>query len=501
MLKAAVFDDEYIVLQGLREMIDWSSFGIELIGTADNGLSAFEVFREHRPKLIFTDIRMPGMDGLQLIEEIMQEAPETLCIVFSGFNEFEYVKRAINLGVADYLEKPITIPMIEKAIRKVMDKISQEQEVLDLKTKVSSSQRELLEKATFDLLFIGEEAEVKWREIFGAGAASLIGVTVLATESDSLQIPEHTDCTVIPLRHGQQRLLICAHAKQPTPEFWEQLQLESEQADVSVGSGRTYAELKDAAHSFKEALRALRSAHFLGEKGIVRFEDLGDLITRPEGLSEREEAIILSLRSGNKAGMLEQIDRFIAWIQMEKLDSEVAEHEMLKLLYLALEEARKSTGDKASHIPDDYRPHVEFREMAARGKMTEWFRSQLEMIIGSTIDAQEHSRHASVTRARNYMEQNFTRDVTLQEVAEHVGMNPTYFSVLFKEEVGESYIKYVTRIRMELAKTLLSRGLKVSDVSEKVGYHTYRHFSEVFKKYTGYTPGQYKDQLTNPSGI
>ncbi|CAH1192449.1 HTH-type transcriptional regulator YesS [Paenibacillus allorhizoplanae] len=174
---------------------------------------------------------------------------------------------------------------------------------------------------------------------------------------------------------------------------------------------------------------------------------------------------------------------------------------MLKLLYLALEEARKSGGDKASHIPEDYRPHVEFREMAARGKTTEWFRSQLEMIVGNTIDAREHSRHASVTRARNYMEQNYTRDVTLQEVAEHVGMNPTYFSVLFKEEVGESYIKYVTRIRMELAKTLLSRGLKVNDVSEKVGYHTYRHFSEVFKKYTGYTPGQYKEQLTNPSGI
>lgn len=498
MLKAAVFDDEYIVLQGLREMIDWPSFGIELIGTADNGLSALELFREHQPQLIFTDIRMPGMDGLQLIEEIMREAPETLCIVFSGFNEFEYVKRAINLGVADYLEKPITIPTIEKAIRKVMDKISQQQEVLELKTKVSSSHRELLEKATFDLLFIGPEAEAKWLDIYEAVAESLAGVTVLATESNQLHMPEHTDYTVIPLRHGVERLHVCVHVQQPTPEFWEQLQLESELAGISVGCGRTYAELKDAAHSFKEALRALRSAHFLGEKGIVRFEDLGDLITRPEGLSEREEAIILSLRSGNKAGMLEQIDRFIAWIQMEKLDSEVAEHEMLKLLYLALEEAKKSVGDKVSRIPETYRPHVEFREMAARGKVTEWFRSQLDMIVGSTMDAREHSRHASVTRARTYMEQNYTRDVTLQEVAEHVGMNPTYFSVLFKEEVGESYIKYVTRMRMELAKTLLSRGLKVNDVSEKVGYHTYRHFSEIFKKYTGHTPGQYKDQLTNP---
>ncbi|MZQ85353.1 response regulator [Paenibacillus sp. 5J-6] len=501
MLKAVVFDDEYIVLQGLRELIDWSSFGIELIGTADNGLSALELFRVHRPQLIFTDIRMPGMDGLQLIEVIMREAPETLCIVFSGFNEFEYVKQAINLGVADYLEKPITVPTIEKAIRKVMDKISRQREVQELKTKVSNSHRELLEKATLDLLFIGGEAEEKWRQIYGAASENLVGVTVLATESDRLQISEHTDYTVIPLRHGQERLLVCVHTQQPTPEFWGQLLLESEQADISVGSGRTYAELREAALSYKEALRALRSAHFLGEKGIVRFEDLGELITRPEGLSEREEGIILSLRSGNKAGMLDQIDRFIAWIQKEKLDAEVAEHEMLKLLYLALEEAKKAAGDKVGHIPEAYRPHVEFREMAAGGKITEWFRSQLDMIVGSTMEAREHSRHVSVTRARNYMEQNYTRDVTLQEVAAHVGMNPSYFSVLFKEEVGESYIKYVTRKRMELAKMLLSRGLKVNDVSEKVGYHTYRHFSEVFKKYTGCTPGQYKDQLSNTLGI
>ncbi|MFD0693369.1 response regulator [Paenibacillus sp. GCM10027628] len=384
MLRAAVFDDEYIVLQGLSEMIDWSSFGIELIGTADNGLSALDLFRKHRPELIFTDIRMPGMDGLELIEEIMGEAPETLCIVFSGFNEYEYVKRAINLGVADYLEKPITIPTIEKAIRKVMDKISQQREMQELKTKVNNSKRELLEKATLDLLLGGAEGEVKWREIYGADAETLVGVNVLVASSEAFHNPEHADYAAIHIRHGHERIIVFVHYRQPTPEFWGQLLLVSEQAGIAVGSGRTYVELKDAGLSYQEALHALRSAHFLGEKGIVRYEDLG--------------------------------------------------------------------------------------------------------------------KQSPVTRARNYLEQNYTRDVTLQEVAEHVGMNPTYFSVLFKEEVGESYIKYLTRIRMELAKTLLSRGLKVNEVSEKVGYHTYRHFSEVFKKYTGFTPGQYKDQLSNSAG-
>ncbi|MDD9267285.1 response regulator [Paenibacillus sp. GCM10023248] len=382
MLKAAVFDDEYIVLQGLREMIDWASYGIELTGTADNGLAALEVFREQRPQLIFTDIRMPGMDGLELIEIILREAPETICIVFSGFNEFEYVKKAIQLGVADYLEKPITIGTIEKSIRKAMDLIGKQQEVEALKTKVQGSRLELLEKATLDLLFIGGEAEAKWRDIYGAKAEHIVGVTVLVAQSEvAPPVREQEEYEAIAFRHGEARYAVLFHFRLPAARFWEELRSETDRAGLTIGCGRTYASLREASLSGKEAQEALRSAQVLDEKGLIRY------------------------------------------------------------------------------------------------------------------DAGGQSKPAPVAQARAYMEQHYTRDVTLQEVAEHVGMNPTYFSVLFKEEAGESYIKYLTRIRMELATTLLSRGLKVNDVSEKVGYHTYRHFSEVFKKYTGVTPGQYKEQL------
>ncbi len=493
MLKAAVFDDEYIVLQGLRTLIDWTSFGIELIGTAEDGLSALALFRSHRPDIILTDIRMPGFDGLQLIEEIIREAPETYFIVFSGFNEFEYVKRAIHLGVTDYLEKPVTIQNIEKAIRKVIAQITKRQEAHELKIKWEGSKRELLEKATLDLLLIGDESEAKWRESFGFDAERVTGTTVLASTSDHFSLSEHSDYHVVALRNGQERLIVIFHFQSPSHEFWDRLFNEADHADIAIGSGRTYSGVAQASISYKEAQRALRSARFLGENGIIRFEDLGDFITTPEGLSEREEAIILSLRAGNKAGLLEQIDRFIQWIQTEKLDPEVAEREMLKLIYLALEVSREAAGDKPTPLHGSYMPHVEIREMVAQGKMAEWFRDQIERIADRTMDSRENTKHGSVDLARSYIEQNCTRDLTLQEVAGHVGMNTTYLSVLFKEVMGESYIKYLTRYRMELAKTLLKKGLKVNEVSEKVGYHTYRHFSEVFKKYTGITPGQYKD--------
>lgn len=261
MLKAVVFDDEYIVVEALRTLIDWEGLGVELVGTAGDGIAALEVFRQEKPDIVLTDIRMPGMNGLQLIQEIMRDE-DTCCIVFSGFNEFEYVKAALRLGVIDYLEKPITDASVEQSLLKAIAKIGSQRETKEILKKWEESQREFMEKALLD---------------------------------------------------GQ------ALAKEDIP------------------------------------------------------------------------------------------------------NSSVVE------------------------------------------------------------------------RARAYIVQNVNRDLSLQQVADHVGMNAAYLSVLFKEETGETYIKFLTHYRVELAKILLRKGLKVNEVSERVGYHTYRHFSEVFKKCTGTTPGLYRD--------
>lgn len=264
MLKAVLFDDEYIVIEALRTLVDWTGLEVELVGTARDGITALEVFRQKKPDIVLTDIRMPGMDGLQLIQAIMNEDEDACCIVFSGFNEYEYVKQAIQLGVIDYLEKPITDASVERSLRKAADRIVNRRETREICRKWEESQRELLEKARLD---------------------------------------------------------------------------------------------------------------------------------------------------------------------------------------------------------------------------------------GLTIEGSQAPKSSAVERARTYIVQQVNRDLSLQEVADHVGMNAAYLSVLFKEETGETYIKFLTRYRMELAKMLLRKGLKVNEVSERVGYHTYRHFSEVFKKWTGITPGQYRDPI------
>lgn len=489
MLKAVVFDDEYIVRQGLSKMIDWSRYGVELAGTAGDGISALELFREVRPDIVLTDIRMPGMDGLRLIETAAAESPDTMFIVFSGFNEFNYVMRAIGLGVVDYLEKPITVEKIDEVMRKTMEKIGKLQEFSSMKLKWEASRQELLEKATLDLLLTGEKAKEKWKQSFGPGWTDVIGVTALAFSGERPDLPEDRSYRIIHADNGADRLSAVFHLTLPPEALWEKLIAVGGECGV-FASGSTYESLTDAPKSCKEALRALRYGRFFEESGWIRIEEVEGSKEFDEDLTKHEEAVIFALRTGDREGLDLALDGFKAWIEEQKFDPYKAEGEILKLAYRCLD-VLKETGR-------DIRPlggiaHQELSVMHTREDMFRWLQSRLEAMMAWRLEARKSSRHEAVEKALAFMKERFGNDLSLQELADHVGLNATYFSLLFKEEMGLSYIKHLTNIRMARAKSMLREGKLVMEVSERVGYINYRHFTEIFKKLEGMTPKQYRE--------
>ncbi|PGV49393.1 response regulator [Bacillus sp. AFS037270] len=493
MLKAVIFDDEYIVLQGLQRMIDWSKYGIELVGTATNGNEALTLFEAEQPDIIFSDIRMPGMDGLQVLEKILATSPDTLCIVFSGFNDFEYVKKALKLGVVDYLEKPITIPIIEDAINRIIEKINLQKSITSIQSRWEDSRVELLEKATLDLLLLGEEAIPRWQESFGIESEKVVGVTVLALSRKYLFLQSHSSYKVVPVRNGIEHLLVVFHFQVEMEALYEQLVSCPETPRIAIGSGRKYKFLVDAKKSYKEALQALRYGQFMYEAGWTRFEVIGENPLKSINLSDQEEAIIFSMRTGDKVGLINQLDSFIKQLEGQLFSPEILEREILKIIYLGMEVAKEVRKDKLKINDADFLPHVEIRTINSKEKMYNWFRAQMETIMNWSLEVRQEIKHGAVEKACKFMKENYYRDLTLQEVSDFVGMNSTYFSLLFKEEMEQSYIKYLTQIRMDQAKELLKEGQKVGEVSAKVGYHSYRHFSELFKKYVGVKPGQFRD--------
>lgn len=549
MLRAVIFDDEYIVTQGMRAMIDWGRYGIELAGTAGDGLSALGMVRDLKPDIVMTDIRMPGMDGLKLIEAISEEAPDTVCIVFSGFNEFDYIRKALKLGVVDYIEKPVTIEKVDEAMRRTIERIGRRREHMELKDKLEASKEALLEKATRDLVLLGEEAIPAWRRAFGEEESRrVVGVTALAgsapetlealdaaeppDEADkanaagALEPPEPPDETAdhadakkgaearsgdpvaglsppylsVRFPNGNEWVAVVFHYALPADSLWERLELRSMHMNGTVGSGLTYAEVKHAGRSCKEALRALRYGLFLEEKGWTRFEHAEENESFPEGLSEREEELVFLLRTGNREALRGHLEAVKRWMESERLNPDLAERELLKLAYLGLQVAKESgLAERQAGIAEAV-PHRELGGLRTRDEMFRWLSGYLGALMDGMAESKRTSKHAAVDKALAFIEKNYDRDLTLQEVAEHVGMNATYFSLLFKEKVGHSYIKHVTKLRLEQAKVYLRRGLKVNEASEKVGYYNYRHFTELFKKHVGLTPGQYRESRGTTDG-
>ncbi|WP_077619357.1 response regulator [Litchfieldia sinesaloumensis] len=488
MLKAVIFDDEFIVLKGLQ-MIEWSKYGIEIVGTAMNGIEAIEVYQKYRPDIVFTDIRMPGIDGLRVIERIIEDDPDTICIVFSGFNEFDYVKRAIKLGVTDYLEKPITIPIIEETITRILDKVNMQKSVTALQSRWEDSREELLVKATLDLLLIGEDMEQKFRESFGEKNKWIKNITVYALSDKGPMIQSNSSYQSVYVRNGEENLLVVFHFDSDRDDLNQLLSDWQEQSQTFIGCGRTYANLVDAKKSYKEAKEALRYGRFMKE-GWTDFQNIAGNTKIVGNLSDLEEQIIFHLRTGDKEGLLNQIDSFMSQLNSERLSPNVIEREILKLVYLALEVAKETGEDIDPNRA--YLPHLEIRELDTKERMMTWLQEQMEMIFNWTRKVRQLTKHDAVNKACEYMREHYSKDLTLQEVSDYVGMNPTYFSLLFKEEMKESYIKYLTQLRMDRAKEFLKAGYKVADVSERVGYYSPRHFSDTFKKYVGVKPSQYK---------
>ena len=187
------------------------------------------------------------------------------------------------------------------------------------------------------------------------------------------------------------------------------------------------------------------------------------------------------------------MEKQLDFLESCRLSPELFRHECLELVYLGLQAAKESGGDFLFARPGGaLLPHEEMARRKSFRELRAWVTSFFEELTRWSASEREKGGHKGVLAARQYILQNYQKSITLQELSDQVGMNPTYLSMLFKEQTGTTYIKFLTGVRLEHAKELLDRGKKVLEVSAQTGFLSPRHFSEVFKKTYGITPDQYR---------
>lgn len=518
MLKAVLIDDEYIVVEGLKAVINWGEFGIEVVGSASDGVRGLELIEKEKPDIIFTDINMPSMNGLTLIEKAKNIIPNSVFIIFSGYNEFEYARRAITLGVIDYLDKPVTTEKIEESLEKATIILKQREKETKLVETFIESQKAMLEGFIRRLINGENIKDEKLFDILISHNINLLSVNdftvAIARQEDDVEDIEdlrdkinnafsynnsNTSIRHYIINEGKDFIFIFfdtsnTDSKSSLINYISEVKkrLGEDDIDFYIGIGESYKQILDIKKSYSEAQKALKYAFFKDTTSIVHINDVEYSNHISHLVGDGYESIIFNMRSSNKSEVIAQVKSFLKNLEYYNLPPEMFCHECLELIYLALKVSTETGKNYIAEKGEGFIPHIEILKANTIFGISTWMFSFFDDLMDWIANIQKNSNRKSIIKVREYLDENYFKDITLDEMAEMVNINPTYLSMLFKEQVGTTYIKYLTSVRIEKAKKLLNEGHKVKDVSEMVGYHNSRHFSELFKKTIGLTPDQFK---------
>lgn len=515
MFKAVLIDDEKIVIEGLRKLIKWEKFGFELIGCYTDGIDGAANIRKIRPDLVISDIRMPGLDGFSMIEQVKNELPYTVFLIISGYTDFQYARKALNLGVSDYIDKPITIEKVTAVLERVR-KICEDNKVKQEKVKqVDNINKNVLEKSilefmhsddTFEAWFmhLDDDQRKKIGELYSFCVISgFIKNYLISCDNIVESIFESYFTselfTYLTAKRGETftGVILCRDSNVVKADIYKLISkckagCSKASIDIMLGVSQIYSSPDKLRCSYIESIKSLRYAIFKSAKEMYIYDSNNYRNNTPIIRKLDQEPIFQNLRIMDVDMVIKELKDYLSMLVENELSPDVFCEECMKLIYKAMNEARCVGYDIEYQAVNAKDIHEEIQLCRSYQAIIEWTISAFKQILQHMIDVRDGSIYKPIMKIKDYLQHNFQKDISLNDVARNVGFNPAYLSVLFKEEAGMSFIKYLTCLRLDYAKKMLEEGYKVVDVSKKSGYNNYRYFCDTFKKYIGMTPNEYK---------
>ena len=527
MYKVLIADDEDIIREGLVSAIPWEALDMVLCASAENGAEALEKAEIYKPDLVITDIRMPFMSGLEFVEALQNVNTRCRIVVISGFEEFEYARTAIRLGVSDYLLKPIDLEALGKTLIRIKNEMDEqtlhEQSYLELNRQVRLHEqdrfRHLLVRyihgsGTFDQVreYLPEMIEK---------ANCVIGVLIRVDNFDRIT-SSMTEETIFNMTEKVERIL--------TETLRGQLLLELERDRyLCVFAGENPDRIRIQAKSFMIRLRSnLPAPSYSAVISMPRHDSLKclrevyretvDYLNETFVTGAGQDIEVRPARERADLSFVSEADldpllRAMAVFRKDRIHAELQElekqlHSMTHNSYLytsmlmshLFEELRRYLSGAGFSLSDIYpEPAGVYRVLVSRQTLRGMM-EELTQILDAACDFMKENKDDSrgmIKKAKIYMKANFADSaLSLDAVAASVGITPTYLSAMFKKQEGQSFVSYLTKIRMEHAEEMLRSGRKKNyEIAEECGYANSTYFSSIFKKYTGYTPSEYRDSL------
>ncbi len=543
MVKVYLVEDEIIIRQSIKNSIDWEKEGYEFVGDASDGELALPVILKEKPDILITDIRMPFMDGLELSRMVKAELPDIKIVILSGYDDFEYAKQAIKIGVAEYLLKPVSSAVLLEHLSEIAEKVRNEREDLALKKVYYQEMQE--NEELIKMKFLGEliSGKLSLADAMEKGKRFHMNLSgpfyriilfkfiqedrVKAGQSENLArayaaVGNYVDGLKDAFRfqrgvEGWAFLLTSVEEdmEAQTERFIEGLKeviAPFEALTWFGGIGSEAARLRELRYSFREADKAFAGRFVQEPNQIISVEQLNyeqldnEFDANIFGEINQFDQIITRFLS---SGSLEEVESFVG-----ALFTEISEDHFRSLMirqYIIMniyatvltfcKKLRKDAGAEGESY-GQWEGIRENEEILKQAVTTAESIDDIKDYIGTLLDHAIELRNTVSGRrysdiiqtAKKRIEQDYmSEDISLNSVAAEVCMSPSYFSSVFSKEMGKTFIEYLTEVRMEKAKQYLAcSSMKTSEISYEVGYKDPHYFSYIFKKTQGCTPKEYR---------
>ncbi len=532
MLKVFLVEDEFVVREGIKRNVDWKSHGYEFCGEAGDGELAFPMIQKLKPDIVITDIRMPFMDGLTLSRLIKKELPWIEIIILTGYEEFEYAKEGIKIGIAQYLSKPINGEDLLKEVDAIAVRITEKRKDWEIREQYKKEMEENLQKCRKDLFQYLVTGTKSMEELLGIAdkldldlSAIWYNIVLLKIQSQKHAHNEYSNSIVEieqklkELDHSPSMIMFDRNLegqallfKADSREQLEQLQRDYfdrlkdllagyKQIRYFGGIGTPVNRLRELPLSFERASHAFAHRYLMEESLILS----SDAIEGQEGYEEKEDFDLSNVNP-------KQIDRGKIREFLKFGDGEEAIYFVEEFFKDLSNGAMKSKLFRQYIIIDIYFNVVDFvvgmqfskDEIESIDTHLETLqneenaRNYVVRIIKKALELREKAasnRYGDIAeQVMAYIEKNYAdEELSLNMVAAYVNFSPNHLSMIFSQETGQTFSKYLTDYRMNKAKELLRCTRKRSSaIGLEVGYKDPHYFSYLFKKTQGMTPTQYR---------
>lgn len=512
--KVFLVDDDRYVRKGLINLIDWEGSGFEVCAEADNGEDALEYIQKYNPDLVITDIKMPVLDGLELIKHIVEsKKPAPNFIIITGYSDFKYAQRAVKYNVHDFILKPVDKDEIEVTLKKVAVKHTK-------KLQLDRNRENILVANAFNDLISGELEEKYRHECMNKlninqtkGMAYIIieinNISVNTTKTreiiSSTIHSEDMNSTALFREHGNNRIGILVKSEEIQQSngdifhFLDKLKSQlthSLKTDVSIYVGRIVNDANDIKETYETAIKNLQFKYLENSDELIIY---GKTKKTSVNYIELDQVLYQTLMEQIEENQISKIkyttDSMFEQFQEKAFAKDAVRTSINRVVHEVVKTIQAMDGDE--------------KNVTSLQKMLNWDNQPrtlkvikeifLDFILeAATLLNKMYKEYGTVNirRIKKYVDNHYRDDLTLKSIANKFFMNPVYMGQLFKKTYGMYYKDYLLQVRIREAKKYLRQtDMKIYQVAKNVGFANSDYFVTQFEKTTGMTPTQYRKKL------